>query len=118
MICRSKLDRISELNETIRKAYVELNSLKSEVVKEMVLNDVKSIDLSDKEEITLKWVIEKEIDYERLQKLYPDVYLFGLRQTFSAKQALNCVKKDLLHKIIKDCVLINAEYKAKVGRKK
>jgi len=115
---KQKLDRLQEIKANIRLEYAEMDLLKKAIVKEMVETDNKIIDLDKSNQATLVWAVDKEIDYNKLMKLYPDIYKLGLRPTFSTKQALNSVSPKLLNKIIKDCTKQSSKYKLKVGRKK
>ena len=115
---KQKLDRLQEIKANVRLEYIEMNTLKKEIVKEMVETDNKVVDIDKTTQATLVWVVDKKIDYDKLIKLYPDIYKLGLRPTFSTKQALNSVSATLLTKIIKDCTKQSSQYNLKVGRKK
>jgi hypothetical protein len=114
---KQKLEIIQSIKANIRLEYVVMNKLKKEIVKEMVETNTKLIDLDKNTQATLVWAVDKEIDYDKLMKLYPDIYKLGLKPTFSVKQALNSVSPKLLNKIIKDCIKETKEYKLKVGKK-
>ena len=114
---KQKLNRLQEIKANIRSEYAEMDILKKAIVKEMVETDNKIVGLDKNIQATLVWVVEKKLDYDRLTKLYPDIYKLGLRPTFSTKQALNSVSPKLLNKIIKDCTKTNKGYTLKVGRK-
>ena len=94
-----------------------MDILKKDIVKEMVEMDIKVLDIDKNTQATLVWAVDKDIDYDKLMKLYPDIYKLGLHPVFSIKQALNSVSPKLLNKIIKDCTKTNAKYNLKVGRK-
>ena len=115
---KQKLDRLQEIKANIRLEYAEMSVLKKDIVKEMVETDNKIVNIDSDLQATLVWVVEKNIDYDKLMKLYPDIYKLGLKPTFSTKQALNSVSPKLLNKIIKDCTKTTAQYNLKVGRKK
>ena len=115
---KQNLNRLQEIKANIRSEYAEMDILKKDIVKEMVETDNKIVGLDKNTQATLVWMVEKKLDYDRLMKLYPDIYKFGLRPTFSKTQALNSVSPKLLNKILKDCTKTKAEYKLKVGRKK
>ena len=114
---KQKLEIIQSIKANIRLEYVVMNKLKKEIVKEMVETNTKLIDLDKNTQATLVWAVDKEIDYDKLMKLYPDIYKLGLKPTFSTKQALNSVSPKLLNKIIKDCTKTTKEYNLKVGKK-
>jgi len=114
---KDKLARLQALKLNVKKEYVEINALKKDIVKEMVETDSKEIAYDQNTKATLEWVVEKAIDYEKLMKLYPDVYRLGLKPTFSTRQALHSISKELLNKVIKDCTKGSAQYNLKVGRK-
>ncbi len=113
----NKLHRLQEIKANVRSEYAEMDVLKKEIVKEMVESKTKIVDIDKHLQATLVWVVEKDIDYEKLMRLYPDIYILGLKPTFSTKQALNSVSPNLLNKIIKDCTKQSAQYNLKVGRK-
>ena len=113
---QQKLNRLQEIKANVRNEYAEMNVLKKDIVKEMVESQNKIIDIDKSTQATLVWTVEKNIDYDKLMKLYPDIYKLGLKPTFSTKQALNSVSPTLLNKIIKDCTKETKEYKLKVGR--
>ena len=112
-----KLNRLLEIKANVRSEYAEMNTLKKEIIEEMVVSGNKVVDYDPITQAALVWVIEKEINYEKLMKWYPDVYRLGLKPTFSTTQALNSISKDLLNKIIKDCTEIDQKYNLKVGRR-
>ena len=114
---KQKLDRLQEIKANIRLEYAEMDTLKKEIVKEMVETDNKIVGLNNNNQATLVWIVEKNIDYIKLMELYPDIYKLGIKPTFSTKQALNSISPNLLNKIIKDCTKTTKEYKLKVGRK-
>ena len=115
--CSKKLNRLQEIKANIRLEYAEMDILKKEIVKEMVETRNKFINFEVNTQAILVWVVEKDIDYIKLMKLYPDIYKLGIKPTFSTKQALNSVSPKLLNKIIKDCTKTTKEYNLKVGRK-
>ena len=95
------LKRILEIRNNIKGEYAELEQLKKKIVKEMVENGSKVVDIQDTDlQATLKWVVENEIDYDRLMTQYPDIYKLGIIPSFSKKQALNSVSPKLLKKIL------------------
>ena len=114
---KEKLDRLQEIKANIRLEYAEIDTLKKAIVKEMVETNHKVVDIDKNTQATLVWVVENKLDYDKLMKLYPDIYKLGLKPTFSTKQALNSVSPKLLNKIIKDCTKTTAQYNLKVGRK-
>lgn len=118
MAVYSKLERLQELQEQVKTIYVEINQLKSEIVKEMVESDNKTIELDNNKQATLVWVVDKKIDYDKLIEHYPDIYRLGIRPQFSVQQALRSVSPKLLRSIIEDCTDITKQYKLKVGKKK
>lgn len=114
---KQKLDRLQEIKANIRLEYAEMDILKKDIVKEMVETSNKEINLGNGNQAVLVWAVENKIDYEKLMKLYPNIYKLGLKPTFSTKQALNSVSPKLFNKIIKDCTKTTAQYNLKVGRK-
>jgi predicted phage-related endonuclease len=116
MELKESLKRIEQVREEIKKSYVELDRLKKEVVKELVESGSKTVDLEGDLHATLVWVVEKKIDYDKLQKEYEDIYVLGLRPSFSKTQALNSVSAPLLNKILKDCTITEMGYELKTKR--
>jgi len=112
------LKRIEKIKEEITDKYVELDRLKKEVVREMLENGTKDIELENGLHETLVYVVEKKIDYEKLQKCYEDVYILGLRPSFSKTQALNSVSVQFLNKILKDCTITTKGYRLKTKKEK
>lgn len=119
---KTKLSRLQEIRDEVRKLYAEKEKLEQEVIDNMVLNDLKEIDLNDNgigdELVTLKWVFETKLDYERLQALYPKIYEQGLITSFSVNRALKSVDKKLLKMIIDDCRTARPHYEIRYKKKK
>ena len=117
---KTKLTRLQEIRNEVRKLYAEKDKLEQEVIDNMVLNDLKEIDLNDNgnELATLKWVFETKLDYERLQALYPKIYEQGLITSFSVNRALKSVDKKLLKMIIDDCRTASPHYEIRYKKKK
>jgi len=113
MILEESLKRIEKVREEIKQKYIEIDRLKKEVVKEMVESGNKTVDYKGDLHATLVWVVEKKIDYDKLQRDYEDVYVLGLRPSFSRTQALNSISAPLLNKILKDCTTIKMGYELK-----
>jgi len=51
----------------------------------------------------LKTMFEKQIDYDKLKKQYPEIYKQGLMTNFSISRALKSVDKKLLFEVIDNC---------------
>lgn len=117
---KTKLTRLQEIRNEVRKLYAEKEKLEQEVIDYMVHNDLKEIDLNDNgnELLTLKWVFETKLDYERLQALYPKIYEQGLITSFSVNRALKSVDKKLLKMIIDDCRTARPHYEIRYKKKK
>ena len=118
MTLEEKLREIQVIKNEITRLYTKLNPLKKEVVKEMVDTEIKALTLDKDLHATLVWVVEKKIDYDRLMRLYGDIYLLGLKTTFSKTQALNSVSSSLLNKILKDCTKTKMGYELKIRKEK
>ncbi len=118
MNLKEKIDELLVLKEKVKQSYTRMNTLEKEIVEEMKESGFKSVSLSDEEKIVLTQVFEKEIDYDKMLRDYPDVYELGLKTTFSRTQALNSCSATLLNKIIKDCSKITSNYKIKVKKGK
>ena len=66
---------------------------------------------------TLKWVYEKEIDYKKMEELYPEIYVLGLLPQFSKKQLLKVINKEQANLILRECTYDTSHYKVKLKRK-
>ena len=112
---KKKLERLSEIRTSINELYKEKSRLEDEIITHVIDNklDKENIMLDDKMRMALVWVVDKRIDYDKLQKDYPDVYELGIVPTFSATQALNGIDRDLFNKILRDCTTVRPHYKAK-----
>jgi hypothetical protein len=116
MILEEKLKQMQKIKEDIKKSYVELNRMKKEVVAEMVESGNKTVDYKGDLHATLVWAVEKKIDYDKLQRDYEDVYVLGLRPSFSKEQALNSISSTLLNRVLKDCTITEMGYELKTKR--
>lgn len=117
MSLNENLKRIEQVQEEVKQKYVELDRLKKAVVKEMLESGNKNIVLeNDGLHATLVWVVEKKIDYDKLQKNYEDIYVLGLRPSFSRTQALNSISLPLLNKVLKDCAITEMGYELKTKK--
>lgn len=116
MALEKKLKRLQQLKKEVAAKYKEINKLQNEVIDEMLKVKKKEVDLSKTLHATLAWCIEKKIDYDKLIKEYPDIYLFGLKPTFSRKQALNSVSEEVLSSVLKSCIVQEKNYSIKFKR--
>jgi hypothetical protein len=117
MTCHSELKRLAEIRQEITALYKEKYTLEQSLIDKMVASKEKTAELDDGTyRYTLVWVYDKKIDYERFQRLYPDVYQLGLQTTFSMNTALRAIDSGLLEAIIKDCTTVNPHYKIKGKR--
>ena len=120
MTLNEKLKKVQEIRNKISKLYIELNTIKSDIVKDMVESDKQkeTIDIDSNYQATLVWAVEKKIDYEKLMESYPDIYILGLKNTFSSTQALNSISSNLLNKVLKDCYKTNMGYELEFKKRR
>lgn len=112
----SKLERLEHLRNQVKDIYVEINELEKEV-KEIWLNDKSLVLESDNYAYNMLWVHSKEIDYNKLEKLYPEIYILGLRPTFSKEHLFHSIDKNLANKVLRECLIDTSEYKLERKRK-
>lgn len=105
-----EIARLNEIREEIKKLYSEKKVLETKIVETLIVNKEKVITFNQNEIITLSWVFDKKIDYEKLKTKYPDVYTLGIVPSFSAKQALLSLDSKTFNKILKDCTTSNPHY--------
>ena len=113
-----KIERLEEIRKSINNLYQEKSEIEKDIIKELVELGDKSIPLNDNQNLTLLWIYEKKIDYERLKEKYPNVYKLGLMTTFSSNQALRSMDKNLWEKILQDCLTVNPHYELRKTKKK
>lgn len=108
----SKLDRIEEIRNDIKNSYVELNKLEKEVIELWLEN--KDLVLESKKHIyQMLWIYEKEIDYEELEKNYPEIYILGLRPSFSKEHLFHSVSVSVGNEILRNHTYDLSRYKLK-----
>jgi predicted phage-related endonuclease len=115
---KEKIKRLNEIRQEISKLYKEKEELEQKVIDAMVELGDKNIPFNDFEVLTLAWVFDKKIDYERLKALYPEVYELGLTTTFSTNQALRSMDTKFFNLILKDCLSQEPHYVVKYKPKK
>ncbi len=109
-----ELKRLEEVRGEINKLYREKSELETKVIQHMITQGDKSVQtLDDKSILTLKWVYEKKIDYEKLEREYPDVYELGLLTTFSANKCILAMDRIIFNEILKECTIPNNHYELK-----
>lgn len=114
----SKLNKIEELRNEVKNAYVEINKLEKEIIEEWLENKDLKLE-SDKNYYQMLWIYNKEIDYKKLEQEYPEIYILGLRPTFSKEHLFHSVDKDMANKILRKYTYDLSEYKLKKeGRNK
>lgn len=115
MTYHTKLERLSEIRTQVNELYKEKTRLEHEVIAQLLEGEtkVREVALNDTEKMTLVFMVDKKIDYERLKSLYPKIYEMGLQTTFSVNKALMAVDNTLLRDIIKDCTIETKGYEAR-----
>ena len=116
MTLEEKLKKIQSLKKEVTNKYIEINKIQKEVIEEMLDSKTKSVEISKGLQAVLVSFIEKKIDYDKLTKDYPDIYVLGLKTTFSKKQALNCISSKVLESVLKDCIITEKSYDIKYKR--
>lgn len=115
-----KLKRLEEIRIETNNLYIEKQSLEKEIIQHFIDNKelFNEIEL-DNHIATLKWVYEKEIDYEKLEELYPEIYILGLRPKFSRKQLLKVIDDvNMIKLILRECTYNTSHYKLQLKNKR
>lgn len=114
-----KLIRLEEIRLKTNELYTEKYALEKEIIQYFLDNKENFNEIELEEHIaTLKWVYEKEIDYEKMEELYPEIYVLGLLPQFSKKQLLKVINKDQANLILRECTYDTSHYKVKLKKKK
>jgi predicted phage-related endonuclease len=112
------LKRLGEIRKSIKALYQEKSELESELIKGLLEKGEKSVMITENEHLDLVWVFDKKIDYDRLKANYPDIYELGLITSFSSKQALLSMDKELWDAVLRDCLTLDPHYEVKKRKKK
>lgn len=116
---QEKLNRFEEIRLEINALYKEKNTLEKEIIQFFLENKENFNEIELEEHIiTLKWLYEKEIDYEKLEKLYPEIYVLGLVPTFSKKHLLQFIDKEQARLVLRECTYNQDHYKVVSKRKR
>lgn len=116
---KNKLKRLESIRNEINILYAEKQVLDKDVIQYFIDNKDKFSELElDDYIVSLKWIYEKEIDYEKLEEMYPEIYILGLLPTFSKKQLLKVVDKEQARLILKECTYDTSHYKMVMKRKR
>lgn len=118
MTLDQKANKILKIKKNVTKEYKEMSRLKKEIIEEMSNLDIKDLELSKGLHAIVVSNYEKQIDYDKLFNTYPDIYVLGLRTTFSKKQALNSISSKVLSNVLKDCIKKENDYDIKFKRRK
>lgn len=114
-----KLIRLEEIRLKTNELYTEKYALEKEIIQYFLDNKENFNEIELEEHIaTLKWVYEKEIDYEKMEELYPEIYVLGLLPQFSKKQLLKVINKEQANLILRECTYDTSHYKVKLKKKK
>lgn len=116
---QEKLIRLEEIRLKTNELYTEKYALEKEIIQYFLDNKENFNEIELEEHIaTLKWVYEKEIDYEKMEELYPEIYVLGLLPQFSKKQLLKVINKEQANLILRECTYDTSHYKVKLRKKK
>lgn len=114
-----KLIRLEEIRLKTNELYTEKHTLEKEIIQYFLDNKENFNEIELSEHIaTLKWVYEKEIDYKKMEELYPEIYVLGLLPQFSKKQLLKVIDKEQANLILRECTYDTSHYKVKLKKKK
>lgn len=114
-----KLIRLEEIRLKTNELYTEKYALEKEIIQYFLDNKENFNEIELEEHIaTLKWVYEKEIDYEKMEELYPEIYVLGLLPQFSKRQLLKVINKEQANLILRECTYDTSHYKVKLKKKK
>ena len=112
------LKRLGEIKKEVANLYKEKYKIEQSIIDDMVENKEKTLKLNDDDFMTLKWVYDKKIDYNRMETIYPEVYEQGLMTTFSKTVALMSMDRKLFKMILDDCITIDPHYELEEVKKK
>lgn len=115
---KDTLKRLGEIRKSIKALYQEKSELESELIKGLLEKGEKSVMIAENEHLDLVWVFDKKIDYDKLKASYPDIYELGLITSFSSKQALLSMDKELWGAVLRDCLTLDPHYEIKKRKKK
>lgn len=119
---KKKLDRLEDARQEINNLYIERQNIEKEIIPFMIENKDKFKSFENEDYIfKLTWVFDKYIDYEKMKKQYPDIYMLGLTRTFSKNVLLKTVDNKTAAKILKDCTYDGSHYRVrdkKIWRRK
>lgn len=112
---------MSELRQSIKDLYSQLNELEKEIVSELKKSGqekgFQTLEISENEQADLVWAFEKRIDYDRLKKEHPKIYEMGLETRFNQRKALMSIESNaLLQTVLKDYTTIDGDYKIKISK--
>lgn len=114
-----KLIRLEEIRLKTNELYTEKQAIEKEIIQHFLDNKENFNEIELSEHIaTLKWVYEKEIDYKKMEELYPEIYVLGLLPQFSKKQLLKVIDKEQANLILRECTYDTSHYKVKLKKKK
>lgn len=121
MNIKENIQKMSELRQSIKDLYSELNALEKEIVSELKKSGkekgFKTLEISESEQADLVWAFEKRIDYDRLKKEHPKIYEMGLETRFNQRKALMSIESNaLLQTVLKDYTTIDGDYKIKISK--
>lgn len=110
-----KIQQFMDTREEVKKLYVKQKELEQEIIQHFIdnKNDFSSIK-NGNYILSLKWVYDKIIDYEKLEAEYPEIYILGLRPEFSKLHLLKVIDKKQVELIIRECTLNTSRYKLDV----
>lgn len=116
---QEKLIRLEEIRLKTNELYTEKYGLEKEIIQYFLDNKENFNEIELEEHIaTLKWVYEKEIDYKKMEELYPEIYVLGLLPQFSKRQLLKVINKEQANLILRECTYDTSHYKVKLKKKK
>lgn len=114
-----KLEKYEQNRLKINEIYREQNKLEKDIIKHFLDNKEKFSEIElDKHMMTLKWIYDKHIDYEKLEKLYPDIYVLGLETTFSKTRLLKVMDRKEAEIVLRECTYNSSHYKIKMSRRR
>lgn len=119
MLIKEVLNKYIENKKKITDIYIDQHKLEKEIIQYFIDNKELFTEIElDEHIISLQWVFDKYIDYELLEKKYPEIYLLGLTPTFSKTHLMKVISKEDSNLILRECTLNSSEYKLKLKRKK
>ena len=113
------LERYDEIQRELSSLYVEREKLASNII-DLYLTDKEKYANLGSEWFNYDFIFSNKhfIDYEKLERDYPHIYVLGLQPSFSKNVLLKSIDSKTANLILKECTYSDNKYKIKRTRKK